>query len=71
MDDWKNIDLCGASEIQKVVCVFHILELYKTPAGQIKIKILENVKGEFIGVPNIAYKAPNGNVNWVSGSVTM
>ena len=67
MDDWKKIDLCGASEIRKVVCVFHIWELYKTPCAKFKIKILEDINGEFTGVPNIAYKDSNGNVNWISG----
>lgn len=39
-----------------------------TTAEQIRIKILENVKDEFIGVLNIAYKDINGHIHWVSES---
>ncbi|MDD1607903.1 MAG: hypothetical protein LUO95_04030 [Methylococcaceae bacterium] len=68
MDDWKNIDLCGAASIEKEVYVFEIYGIDEVPHGKIKIKIMKEAKSKkFWGYSNVTYKDSSGNVNGIAG----
>lgn len=67
MNNWKFIKINEVVEINKVVAVFEIWNHIKLPYGKFKVKILEKCDGSFIGVPNVAFKDHEGNVNWISG----
>lgn len=68
MKDWKDIKIDGITEINKVVAVFEVWDTMRIPFGKYKIKIIENVKGGYIGIPNIAVKdSEDGTPNWISG----
>lgn len=69
MDDWKQIEFCFFSKIEKCVAEFHIIDgLQKTPYGKFKVKIFEGVNGEYSGVTDIAVRdIEGGNLRNGSG----
>ena len=68
MERWKEIKINCIAEINRVVTVFEVWSYDKIPYGKFKIKILENCRGGFIGIPNIAIKnLEDGTPEWISG----
>lgn len=65
---WKDLNIKGISKIEKVVAEFYIWSFEKIPYGKFKVKIIENKRGSFIGIPNIAMKNQiDGAPEWISG----
>jgi len=68
MTDWKNIRIDSISKIEKVVAEFNVWSIEKIPYGKFRVKIIENTKGGYIGIPNIAVKNEvDGSPEWISG----
>lgn len=69
MKEWKDIRIDGIVEIERVVAVFEVWFANNIPyGGKFKIKILENIKGKYTGVPNIRIKNhQDGTVDGISG----
>lgn len=68
MEKWKETKINFIAEINRVITVFEVWSYDKIPYGKFKIKILENRRGQFIGIPNIAIKnLEDGTPEWISG----
>ena len=68
MDKWKELKIAGISNIEKVVAEFNIWSLEKIPYGKFKVKVIENKKGGFIGIPNVRIKnSSDGSIDGISG----
>jgi len=68
MDMWKEINIDCVAEINKIVTIFEVWSYDKIPYGKFKVKILENSRGGFLGIPNIAIKdLEDGAPEWTSG----
>jgi len=53
LGNWKDIKIKGVTEINKLIGEFEVWALNKIPYEKFKIRIWENSRGEYIGVPNI------------------
>ncbi|WHI48020.1 hypothetical protein ACJJIE_09915 [Microbulbifer sp. TRSA001] len=68
MKDWTLINSDKFGPISKIVAVFQVGPPLKDLAIPcIKIKILENKSGKFIGTPNIAVMGQDDHPQWISG----
>lgn len=69
MEEWRNISIEGIASIEKVCAVFEVWCKEKVPyGGKFKIKILENILGDYTGIPNVAFKdKEDGSVDWICG----
>ncbi|MBG9790326.1 hypothetical protein P4V47_25895 [Brevibacillus laterosporus] len=68
MRNWKDITITGVNTIDRVVAEFHVWATGKIPYGKFKVKILENKRGGFVGVPNLAVKnETDGTPDYISG----
>ncbi|MGY0374238.1 hypothetical protein [Clostridium sp. JNZ J1-5] len=68
MNNWKEIKIEGVTEINKLVDEFEIWALNKVPYEKVKVKIWENSKRGYIGVPNMQIKNhEDGSIDGITG----
>ena len=67
MADWKDVNLHGATFIERIVSVYQLGAPARLPIASFKIKVIERPGHGFLGVPNVAVKQNDGSVDWVSG----
>ncbi len=60
MEDWKKISIPGIAKVSRCVAEFDIHELDITPWGKYKVKIYEDVNGNFTGYTNLMIATKNG-----------
>jgi hypothetical protein len=63
---WKKVDLCGAVTIDRVCDIFEV-EHPAVPSRRFKIKVLERASGDYLAVPNVLTKLPDGTPDYISG----
>lgn len=62
--NWKMLDLCGATKIQKVIGIYELI--IPGLIRNVEVKIIENDKG-FIAYPNVVKKDGNGYPDGICG----
>lgn len=65
--DWKKIDLCGAVSIDRVCALFEVEDGRVVPGRRFRIKVLERQVGDYLAVPNMFVRLPDGTPNYISG----
>jgi hypothetical protein len=66
--EWKRLKIDHIVKIERIVTVFQIWSTEKFPYAKVKIKILEDADGSYLGVPNMAAKnRRDGSPDWISG----
>ncbi len=66
---WKNIEILEIQNIKQVVAEFYITCIKYVPNYQFKVKITEDVRGNYSGRINIAIKnLENNSPEWIGGS---
>ena len=69
LDDWKKLKIEKVGRIERVVAEFHVWSTREFPYAKVKVKILEDSKGCFLGQSNMAAKSRrDGSPDWIVGS---
>lgn len=66
MNSWREINLFGARTISKIVNVFEV-EAKGLPGERFKIKVIEQLDGKFVAMPNVCAKNSSGVPEWICG----
>src|SRR5262245_3865777 len=64
---WRDVKLFGATRISRVCGIYEIIETTKVPGTKFKVKVLERGPGDFVAIPNICLKAPDGSPDGMAG----
>lgn len=69
LENWKKLKMAKIAKIERVVAEFQVWSIEIFPYAKIKVKILEDSQGCYMGAPNMAAKSRrDGSPDWISGS---
>ena len=69
LEDWKKLKIAKVAQIERAVAEFRVWSIEIFPYAKIKVKILEDSHGSYMGMPNMAAKRRrDGSPDWISGS---
>ena len=67
MKSWKNMELFGASGIERVRGEYQVWVPGPFPGAKFKVKVLERTDGTFLAVSNVCFRSFDGSTDGQAG----
>ncbi len=68
-DDWKMLKIAKIAKIERLVAEFVVWSIGLFPSAKVKVKVVEDTQGYYIGRSNLAAKSrQGGSPDWISGT---
>lgn len=67
---WNKLEIDGITNIEKCVGEFDVVEIMKTQYYKLRLKIYEDMEGNFTGRLSLAIRDQNNNIKKIIGTGT-